>query len=181
MRARSAPSAARIEISFWRSVPRARSRLATLPQAINSTSATAPAKMSSDWRVASGISQSRNVRKRTVQPRLESGNCVASCAAIALSSACACSMVVPALSLPITRSRWSPRARVGSGASGTIRSIVGPSHRNDSGRTPTIVQTAPFNVSVRWSTSGSPPKCRCHNPWVTIATRGSVRGRSSSG
>ena len=58
IRDRSAPSAARIEISRWRCAPRASSRLATLPQAMSSTTSTAPVKMINAWRVSSGTSQS---------------------------------------------------------------------------------------------------------------------------
>ena len=62
-------------------------------------------KMKSDWRVSAGMSQSLKLASRTVHPRFDRGNWLASCAAIAVSSARACSMEVPGFSLPITRRR----------------------------------------------------------------------------
>ena len=60
MRSRPAPSAARIEISRWRTDARASSRLATFEQAITRTSVTAPIIARITSSTCSGIIQSRS-------------------------------------------------------------------------------------------------------------------------
>ena len=85
----------RIATSFCRPVARVSSRLATLAQAISSTSATDPSSTSSARRTLpttcsrSGTTLIVNVWSRLSLSRIR--------AAITLTSACACSMVTPGL------------------------------------------------------------------------------------
>ena len=64
MRQRPAPSAARMEISRWRTEARASSRFATLEQAISSTSVTAPIIVNITSSTCSGSIHSLSVRAR---------------------------------------------------------------------------------------------------------------------
>ena len=68
-----APSARRIASSRWRAVPRARSRLATLAQAISSTNPTAPSIIQSVALVSAFRKLLRNGSTLALQPVLDFG------------------------------------------------------------------------------------------------------------
>src|SRR5262249_46464858 len=101
MRPEPAPSALRIAISRARALPRANSKLETLAQAINSTSATVPNNIVSVGR-ASPVKSSWRAKMATLQSFLKGGYSAASCCLTARNSACAWAIVAPGATRPHT-------------------------------------------------------------------------------
>ena len=95
IRPRPAPSATRMPTSRVRREERARSRLATLAQAIRRTNPTAPISARKTVRILPPLKRSLNVISPTPRSLLVSGYCCWRRAAIADSSVCACSCVAP--------------------------------------------------------------------------------------
>ena len=107
---RDAPSAVRTVTSRCRAVPRARSRLATLAQAMSSRKPTAASSSHSEFFVAGLRKLLRNGSTLGVQPRLESGNSAACRSATSFSRALACSTVTPGFSRPSAVRKRAPRS-----------------------------------------------------------------------
>ena len=89
---RLAPNAARITISFWRTIARANNKLATFAQAINNTAATMPSRSHNSGRVLPTIN-SRSCETLMFCPALASGYFSRSPCARLFISACACCTV----------------------------------------------------------------------------------------
>ena len=184
-RQRPEPIARRTPISLWRAEPRASKRLATLQQAIRSTSPTT---------AISNCNGCRNGSRSTFRPRLPRSTCtrksvglsreirlpvpVAISSAIicwnkAVSSALARSSLVPGFRRPMVRNQVEVRRssillvitrgciRIGTQMSRATPTI---SPKNPRGATPIIVNGAPLRKMDRPRTDGSRPNRRSQKP-----------------
>ncbi len=177
-RRRPAPSAARSAISLRRPAARVIWRFATLTHAMRSTDPTAPSRTRSAGLI-SPANCSRSGTTLTPHPLSTSGYCASSRAAMVSISLRARSTVTPGLrSAAADSERPRLAARCSSvSASGTHTSAGLPlrefslmNHLKSGGMTPTTVTTSPSSVTALPTTSGAPPKRRCHSPWLMTAT-----------
>ncbi len=173
-RARPAPSAARTASSSCRAVALASSRLATLAHATSSTRPTAPNRTNSGQRT-SPSSRSASDAALNVCVAFVSGN---ACCRSEPSRARSSSIAVtprPGRTTPMT-ARYSARRPVAVAALKVSSYSSGAYTSTDDGSatpgasTPTTVCGRPATVTMRPSTSGSPPNVRCQKPWASTTT-----------
>ena len=114
----------------------------------------------------------------TVAPlkrELESGCSASSVFATRSGPDRAASSVTPGFSRPTPASQREPRACHGTCsclkyATGIHASTLGDGKSKPRGMTPTTVHGLLSSVTVRPTTSGAPPKRRCHSPWLSTTT-----------
>ena len=168
-RRRDAPSAVRIAISPLRAVARASSRLATLPQAMSSTSPTAP-RSTMSVRPTSPTTTWRYGTSRSLHVSF-SGYVCSSCRAMPSSSRCACPTVTPGARRPRPRRKWKRRTDVSSVPNGIGRHTCTLIMRSRSGgRTPMTVCGRPSMETLVPRTPGLPPKRCCQSPFEMMTT-----------
>ena len=173
MRARLAPSAARIAISCARAAERTSIRLATFTTAISSTRVTAASIASSAKRTSPTINSltGRMLKLKFLPSKLDF---------IMRVSARACSGPTPRFKRATPVRKYGPR-RVGGCNSSAVHNctfLPGKSRAGDI--TPMMVKPTPFKLIVRPTACGSAAKYLCQKPSLSTVRR-RVPARSSSG